>query len=178
MTQGFINPLTIPIPINQGGTGTIDGNLSLMNGTSIGTTTNNNAAVGQIGEVISNSGSGVALSTSTPINICSVSLTPGDWDLWANIIYTPTSSTVVSCIVATINTTSATLPSVTNGYSAYTQILYNNGAGGTTGGQHALPAGKIRISIASTTTVYLIGYCNFNTSTLTCNGYIYARRAR
>lgn len=172
MAQGYTHKIAIPVLISQGGSGSGTGNLSLMNGTSIGTTTNNNAAVGQIGEIVSNSASGVALTTITFTTVCSVSLTPGDWCIWGNVIFVPNASTDISVIVASISLTSN---SYTHTDGAYSQVSYTPSP---VGGQHALCAGESRISIANTTTVYLIGYGAFGTSTLTVSGYIYARRAR
>ncbi len=140
-----------------------------------GTGTNNNAAAGYVGELIENTATGVALTTVTAVNITSISLTVGDWNVWGNVAFAPAGSTTVSVIVSTINTTSATLPSTTAGNGAYTQISYPTAV---TGGQHAIPAGMFRLSLAATTTVYLIGYCAFGTSTCTASGYIGARRLR
>jgi hypothetical protein len=50
-----------------------------------GTATNDDAAAGKLGEIISSNivvGSAVSLTTNTPANITSLSLTAGDWDVW------------------------------------------------------------------------------------------------
>jgi hypothetical protein len=47
----------------------------------VGTTAANNANAGSIGELITATASGVALTTGTTANVCSISLTAGDWEV-------------------------------------------------------------------------------------------------
>ncbi len=133
-----------------------------------GTTTNNNATAGSVGEYVSNNASGVSLTTGSPANITSISLTAGDWDVCGNITFNP--ATIPSIIIGNINTVSATLNSST---IAFTQLV----ATFTSGNTQVIPVGTTRLSLASTTTVYLIAQASF-ISTLNCSGYIGARRAR
>jgi hypothetical protein len=132
----------------------------------IGTTTNNNAAAGSVGEFVSNSGSGISLSNGTSANICSISLTAGDWDVNGSILFVPSVS--ASSLNAGSSSTSATLPATT---------LFN---GFIVGGLGAccLPIVYQRYSLASTTTVYLVANASFASGTCTGYGQITARRAR
>jgi len=138
----------------------------------VGTNTNNNANAGSVGEFQTNSASGVSLSSGAPANITSVSLTAGDWDVSGSIVFIPAGSTTVSALAAATNTTSANLGSVSNG------LVFLVGPSFTTGVNQYIVTGVNRVSIASTTTVYLVGQANFAVSTMTSNGYIRARRVR
>lgn len=149
----------------------------------VGTTTNNNANAGSVGEYVcaqvtnggspigcqTNSGTPVSLTSGTPGNITSVSLTAGDWDVSGAISFLPNSSTAIQLHATAVGTTSASLG---NDYQA---ALYSIAAG--TGVPRQISP-VVRISISSTTTVYLVGQANFTTSTLTAYGFIRARRVR
>jgi hypothetical protein len=120
-----------------------------------------------VGEVISSSVSTQAITTATTTNVTSISLTAGDWDVYGSVRTHPAASTTQDLVLGAISTTSATLPNI------YASIPnYPAGFGG------GCAAPTIRLSLASTTTVYLIGYVSYAVSTLTISGNIYARRAR
>src|SRR5215469_14973398 len=75
-----------------------------------GTATNDNAAAGNVGEFVISTvarGSAVPLSTGTAANMTSVSLTAGDWDCTALMLFANTAATLTN-LQAGINTTSAT----------------------------------------------------------------------
>lgn len=172
MTQGFTQNLPTPVPITKGGSGSASGNLALMNGTSIGTTTNDNAAAGLIGEFQSSViafASAVGIATATATNLTSLSLTAGDWDVYGNInfVFSANNGTEAD---AWISTTSASVPD----QSLRSLIVPSSGILGTAG----VHAPFKRISIASTTTVYLTGYATFGSGTCSMNGGLFARRAR
>ena len=134
----------------------------------IGTTTNDSTTAGNVGEVITSTVSAVAISDVTLTNITSLSLTAGDWDVSGNISYVPAASTTIAQINGSISTTSAT-----NSADLFQFV-------GTflTGYTSALAVPTRRISISGTTTVYLVGLCDYGVSTLTASGTIYARRRR
>lgn len=145
------------------------------NGHQAGTATNDNAAAGEIGEYISASvvvGSAVPLTTAVAANVTSISLTAGDWDVWGNVIYNPTGSTVITSAYGLINNVSATVPTAPNGGA------FNGWVGNITGSGMALPTGSIRYSLSATTTIYLVAYSAFSASTNGAYGFIGARRAR
>lgn len=140
-----------------------------------GTTTNDNAAAGMVGEIISAtvlSGAAVALTSGVFVNITSISLPAGDWDVNAVGVMSPAVTTQVQIFSVGISTTSATLPALPS--TGFAQIQSN----GTTQPFYHLTTGVVRISIAATTTVFLIGYCAFTTSTNAVYGQIRARRVR
>ena len=117
-----------------------------------GTGTNDNASAGYVGEFVS---SQILFASATFYlilhlfqNMTSISLTAGDWDVYANVYFNPSTTNVSSCIAA-INTTSATLPD--------NSLLSQNGINGASEGALGLVVLPQRISIGTTTTVYVIG---------------------
>lgn len=179
MSQGFVNPLPIPVPFSKGGTNSTSSAWSpaSINFTSttgiIGATTNNNAAAGSVGEFISSvipNASAVALTTSVIANITSISLTAGDWDVYANVFLSSSAQTM-QLAYAWTSTVSATIPDAsligniqTNGVS----LLAAVGPG--------IPT--LRYSLSTTTTVYLSVDIVFTGGTGSGSGGIYARRIR
>lgn len=138
----------------------------------IGVNTNSNAAPGQIGEIIESTvlvGGAVALSNGASVDVTSISLTPGDWDVWASLGLSLGGGTVVTAVVGWINTASATIPTNPNG-GAYMQFVGDV--------VRIAPVGQRRISLAATTTVYMSAFTNFTVNTLSGYGYIGARRVR
>ena len=138
----------------------------------VGTTTNDNANAGSIGEFVTAQASGVSLVTSnTPVNVTSISLTAGDWDVQGNIAFTVTAGTLTNLFSA-VSTTSATLPTFLSGDLAQVGYTQPSLAADT------LAAPVQRISIASTTTVYLVASAIWSSATATVAGRIRARRVR
>ena len=142
----------------------------------VGVATNTNASAGSVGEYISSTvlvGSAISLTTATPANITTISLTAGDWDVWGTVCINPAGTTTISQIVGGINTVSATLPTFpANGAGAQHNWTF------TTGTQQTVPLGTARFSLSSTTTIYLVIQSVFATSTNTGFGFIGARRIR
>lgn len=140
-----------------------------------GTTTNDNAATGMVGEFISStvlSGAAITLTTATPTNITSISLTAGDWDVtgFATVNY---SGTAMTQILAWTSASSATIPTFpNNGGMGGHNSLNSPGLGLNT------VVGVQRFSLASTTTVYLTTQATFANGTATAFGIIRARRMR
>jgi hypothetical protein len=139
----------------------------------LGTNTNDSASAGMIGEYISGSASIVSMTTATPVTITSVSLTAGDWDVEGTLQYNAAAGTLMTDAKAGINTTTNVLPTAitAGGYVAID-------APAAAGVGHTLQTGHQRVSIAATTTVYLVGQATFTVSTMTGSGFIRARRAR
>ena len=144
----------------------------------VGVSTNSSAPAGGVGEFVSSiipQASKVSITTTnTATDMTSISLTAGDWDVWGNITFIPGASTNITYVLAWLSLTSATLPDAS---------LYNINNYGTAGLVAAsVSIGKIapplRVSIASTTTVYITGYAGFTVSTIAMCGGIYARRVR
>jgi hypothetical protein len=148
----------------------------------VGTATNDNANAGSDGEFIcaqvtnggtptgcqTNSSTPVSLTSNTPANVTSVSLTAGDWDCRGNVIFNNGGTTVTTQSTASINTVSATTGSQFSNYSPPS----------TSGINPAFATPTVRESLASTTTVYLVSNNVFSTSTSAVYGRIDCRRVR
>lgn len=183
MSQGFTSQLPVPLPTAQGGTGVTNTNWTAASLTFspttqgiVGTTTNDSAGAGYVGEIISsNVAPGtVALTSGVITNITSITLTAGDWDVWGNVGFSSgTGSTTISSLVASISNTSASLETYPVG-GAVQQLSLPF----ATGSNPFVSAGFRRYSLSSTTTIYLIGVASFAVSTLAGSGFIGARRAR
>ena len=116
------------------------------------------------------SGSAVSLTTATPANITSISLTAGIWNVSGIISFTGT-PTVTGAQLASINTTSATIGTqgdnaISAGWVTASFVL----------GDCSLSIPSFRISLGSTTTVYLVAQGTFSASTLAGYGRISATR--
>jgi len=139
-----------------------------------GTATNDDAGAGKVGEFITSVEAGpISMVTGDANDITSVTLTAGDWDVEGMIGFDGAGSTTVQYLRGGLNTTTDTLPSNPNMASFH-------GFSSTVFGVNTvnLTVPKHRISIASTTTVYLVGQAYFGTSTCTGFGKIEARRVR
>jgi hypothetical protein len=141
-----------------------------------GSNTNNAAAAGDVGELVSATlaaGSAVPLTTSTVANITSISLTAGDWDVWGVVVYAFAGTTTVTLLLSSVNSASASNQTLESGiaieqaYSSYHPT-----------GDLSLPTGTWPVRLNTTTTIYLTGTAAFATSTITAYGSIYARRRR
>lgn len=133
----------------------------------IGTPTNNAAAAGYVGELLSqNNTSGNAMTSTVALNVASITLTAGDWEVWAVGGFIPTGNPTV--LIVGLSTTSATLGAI-NTYSAL--------QGATLANTNSLSAPCQTFSVSGATTVYLVLQATFG-GTCTGVGQIHARRMR
>lgn len=143
----------------------------------VGTTTNNNAGSGFVGELISSVisfASAVSVPASeTPANLTSISLTVGDWDVWGNITFLPDVTTSMSALISWVSSTSATLPDASL-WNSDVFPAFVPGLNSTL----SKTAPMQRFSLSSPTIIYLSGYTKFTISTMKFCGGIYARRRR
>lgn len=143
----------------------------------IGTTTNNNAAAGSVGEIIESTvlvGAPVSLTNNTAANVTSISLTAGDWNVWGTACFTAGAGTTIAVLAGWTSSASATFPT----FAANPSLIYLGSTFVGNGSSEAIPVSMQRISVAGTTTVYLSVYATFAVGTLGGFGYIGARRAR
>lgn len=143
----------------------------------VGTTTNDNTTAGNVGEFASSIvalGSAVSLTTTVPANVTSISLTAGDWDLRGVIHFTGGATTTVSFLRGSLSSTTAT-EDVTVGHCA---SVFGSGSTMFSSIDMAYTLPKLRVSVASTTTYFLVGRANFSVSTCSVYGGFFARRIR
>lgn len=143
-----------------------------------GTATNDSASAGNLGEYISSvvaTNQQVTLTNGVVANITSISLTAGDWDVSGQVHINGTGSTATTALVASISQTSAAIASAAGQYNAD----YNTHAAGFFASvSPTLPLIDNRISLAITTTIYLVAQGNITAGTLAGWGIIRARRVR
>lgn len=112
--------------------------------------------------------SGISLSSGTPKNITSITLTPGTWTLWASLNLSPASSTVLEAAQAVISLTSGTLTAIQDDVALNVPTLTN------AGDDFSSPVGQTVVTISVDTTYYLVAQAAFTTSTLTGGGILSA----
>ena len=140
-----------------------------------GTVTNDSAVAGLYGEYAASSvaSTTVSLTTATTANMVTQSLTAGDYDVQGTCVYQTAATTSVTQNICGISTTSATLG--TDGtYARSTFAAVVPGAVE----YMDMPTPVTRISLAATTTVYLVAQSTFTVSTQTAGGVIRVRRVR
>jgi hypothetical protein len=176
---GFSTYLASPPAI--GGTTAAAGKFTTLQATStitpsstagiVGTVTNDNANAGSFGEYQTTNTLATSLTNATPANATSISLTAGDWDVTGVYRFNTTTATFASG-AGGISTTSVTF----GGIGTLTNIV--NPAATSTTNQFVGTTGPVRISLASTTTVYLVVSSGFAAGSVTADGFIRARRVR
>lgn len=183
------NASGVPSWATVGGSGTVTS--ITCNGTAItttgtcstvgqvpGTATNDNATAGNVGEVVDGSVAlaNTSLTSGTPANLTSISLTAGDWEVYSTCYFTPGATTTVSLIQCSTNSTSATIDVAPGNFGEFT-----SNSAVLSSAQNVLsvsPGQPKRYSLASTTTVFLVTSTVFASSTLAAGGRIHAIRAR
>ena len=133
-----------------------------------GTGTNNSASSGFVGEFVTSHvtlGSPTSFTSSQANDMTTISLTAGDWDVWGNVT---TSGTTITFSAVWISLSSATTPDAS---------LYNTVTPLATSSNLGISAPQIRLSLASTTTVYISDYV-LGTGTIIGYGTLSARRVR
>ena len=139
-----------------------------------GTNTNDAAAAGYVGELQVATGSAVALTTTTPANVCSITITAGDWDVSGLVQFNAQGTTVVQDLTISHSTTSAT-HDATVGKQMFHR---SNAAAGVADYSIAFSLMPYRYSVTSNTAIYLVATGVFTTAALTTNGRLAARRMR
>ena len=137
-----------------------------------GVTDGSNAPSGQIGEVISSNVT-TGVSVSGVINLTSIALTAGDWDVQGEVWITFGNSGGTSPQAA-MGLTSAVFPAAPSLTAARNTL---QGVSFAASAQAILPLKPFRLSVSSTTTVYLMAAAT-STPNGTATGNIWARRAR
>ena len=145
----------------------------------VGVTNGSNAITGTNGEFVSSNigfGSAVPLTSNTPANVTSITLTAGDWDIDASAYYKTNSTTNLTLAQFSISTTSATQNLASPFYS---QMNWNPSSGIVMGvNTFNLTTPRNRVSISATTTYYLVVNAVFTVATMSAFGYLAARRIR
>lgn len=140
----------------------------------VGTTTNDSATAGSVGEYISSNvvlGSATPLSTASATGIASIPLTAGDWDvrLQAGFLNASATVTLYSSSISLTNGTNDT----TLGRFAQLPVSLSSNSNIVT-----LPIVPARFSLAAPATVYAVYTATFSAGSVGGFGIISARRVR
>jgi len=139
-----------------------------------GVTNASAAAAGYVGEVISGSrasGSALALTTGTMGNICSIALTPGDWNVYGVIYFTQGATTVPVYAGGTISNSSSGGVTL-NGTGIRVSITQMSPA------DFGIQPPPQEVNISAGATWYLNAIAGFSVSTMSAYGNIWAVRRR
>lgn len=148
----------------------------------VGTTTNDDAPTGQVGEYLSAStvfSSPVALTSGAYSNVASLTLSAGDWDVSGVMGYVFGATTSLTQLRFGLTTTSAGAPVDTGGGGVqggglcgdiYAAFVPNAGI------RKALP--PVRVKLAASTTIYFVAQAVFTVSTCSAFAELHARRVR
>lgn len=138
----------------------------------VGTTTNDNANAGSVGEYVSATNTTpIALTANVAVNITSISLTAGDWDVSGIVSVQGAGTAQINNVIGSSSQTSATQ----GGFGSVTQIIPGSSSSNA---NYTIPIVETRYSLASTTTVYLVVMVGFSPGTCSATGFIRARRIR
>lgn len=135
----------------------------------VGTNTNDNADAGSVGEYLSNTASGAALSSNVPASVATLPLDAGDWEVSGVVMFIGGPAVTVTRFFSGINT------SPIFGAQPGTLTKISSGMGND---NSQIPTPTVRISLPAATTVHLVGQATFSGGTVTADGFIQARRAR
>jgi hypothetical protein len=145
-----------------------------------GTATNDSASAGNVGqytESVIALGDAVSLTSPTPANMTSISLTAGDWDVDVVFQFTGNTTTTVGYLVGSLSTTTAAIDSTAGrraGDVYQNQTLFNNIPDSIA----TITIPPLRFLLSSTTTIYAVAQALFATSTCAVFGILRARRVR
>ena len=188
----FATPATLGnTTVGLGNTVTTIGNLTLTgvnvssgnvaNSITLGTTTNDNASSGYVGEYVSSiipSSSAISPSSTVTTNLTSISLSAGDWDVRCNFGFTGSSTSTLiyvrgssSSVSATQNTSVAAIAQ--NGFTAT-----GGGAGIVQYTDWFVTPPTFRYSLSTTTTIYAVVQVSWGVSQVQVYGSLSARRVR
>jgi len=137
-----------------------------------GVTDASDAAAGLVGQYLLIDSSISALLTSgAPVNVTSLSLPAGDWELSGYVRILPDAGITTTGLLCGPSATSASNPAPIN--RTYLPLSFPAGAG------PLIQLGTSRFNISTTTTIYLVVNCTFSGSG-SCNaqGALKARRVR
>jgi hypothetical protein len=138
-----------------------------------GYTDASNAAAGIVGEFVTSNilfASATSLTTGTPKNVTSISLSAGDWDIHGNVKF---SGLGVTGLVYSSWTSITSATAVDASLSNAVNIVVT--AGNIVAG---IETPFLRVSVSATTTVYLTALGSFSAGTVVAAGSIFARRVR
>lgn len=144
----------------------------------VGTVTNDSATAGSVGELISGTvvANTTSLSTGTSVNVgtgTNITLTAGDWDCDGAVNFTYGATTSITNLAGGVSTTTGTLPAQDSFFDYETAAQVP-----TAGAVATWVVPTARVSVAGSTSVFLVTQATFTVSTVKAGGTIRCRRMR
>jgi hypothetical protein len=139
------------------------------------------ARPGDIGEYQVNSNVvGVELEQMLPKTVCAISLTPGDWEIWGTVDFTPPGNVSPNMICASVSVRPDALPTNDDLMTGVGVLNMFTTAALTSGERQVLMTGQCRSNSAAPLDLYLVAQTTFGgaTNRVNAKGYICARRVR
>lgn len=134
-----------------------------------GVTDGSSALAGNVGEMIEANASAVSVTSGAITNITSITLTPGEWDVYGEVQLVSSASGVMTNMTGGISLTSAT----DAGFPYKTALYFNNNASVA-----QFPTPRRFQQLNASRTIYLVASTVFGSGTVAAAGYIHARRIR
>lgn len=177
---GFATGGTLALTLDSAQKAIHNGNISFTTTSTqgiVGTTTNDSAAAGNVGEVVRSSVTSVALPTTTQFgDLTSISLTAGDWLVSGLMNYLDNSGTLTNIILGISTTTGNSSTGLVSGDNE--AIANYGGAAFTAVPSGALAVPSYHLQLATTTTVYLKYSATYTGTPGSVSGRISAVRIR
>jgi hypothetical protein len=149
--------------------------VTFTNGQIPGTTTNDDAAAGNVGEFVEGDlsfANRLTLTTTVAKTIKSIPLTAGDWDVEGMVFFNGGGTTTTQLLASSINTTTD-VQGAANGISEFCGLVTPFAYDVVT-----VLTRRTRLSLSVAGTAYLVARADFSVSTCSGYGYISARRMR
>ena len=161
----------------------VTGVSTLSGGTTItGTTTNDSAAAGVVGQyttyTVASGASGAG--TTAFLNSASGALTAGDWDVYGScdLDWTGVTATVVNCGVSTASATLTGQSGIGNVMATDPTTKEIATFGTTLTGTKVVNTPIVRMTLATATTVYIVTGMTYSAGSYVAYGTLKARRVR
>jgi hypothetical protein len=141
-----------------------------------GTTTNDSASAGNVGEDLTAAAAGVSLTNGNALTVTSKALTAGDFLVFASFQFTGGATTTVNRLLACISTTNNTI----NSTAGFRGDIVPGGATSYNFGNPAIVVGPVVVKVANgqTPTYYCVAQADFGVSTTTVSAQFTAIRIR
>ena len=176
---GLITALVIAFPVHA----QFIYGMAINGGGVVGTTTNSDAVAGNVGEfkttTVAAAGAIAAAATTVSKNVTSVSLTAGDWMVTGtcDIVMTGLTMSVNQCGLGVATDTLLTQAGGSGvGTDPLSIITATNGT--TLSGTTSSSVPMTRVTLAATTTIYLVANLTYSAGSATQYGTIKAWRVR
>ena len=136
-----------------------------------GVTNGSDAPTGQIGEILSVIPAGLSFPNASAQTVAGLTLTPGDWDVSGEVLFSSTAANITS-VQGGITPTAASIPALALNTSRF---VLQAAFGGLA---QSISLAPCRVSVSVSVAYYLTAMVNFPSGTVTVSGKLWARRAR